>query len=186
MFPSANPSSLATRSLKGWSPTRSVAETRIAQEPFGPGPAPEPIGPEHEPPAEWIELNMGPQHPSTHGVLRVRLKLDGEIVRDADAEVGYLHTGFEKPFEGKTYTQGIPFSDRRVSRAPPYNTVVFVSSVEKLMEIEAPPRAQAIRLMMMELARIASHELWLRTAGRDLGVYSGFFYALGEPRLAAG
>src|ERR1700738_5286210 len=121
---------------------RSVADTRILQEPFGPGPAQEPFGPEHEPPTDWIELNMGPQHPSTHGVLRVRLKLDGEVVRDADPDIGYLHTGFEKSFEEKTYTQGITFSDRMDYLAPPINNVGFVSSVEKLIEIEVPPRGQ--------------------------------------------
>ena len=141
------------------------------------GAAADSFGPEHEPEAEWMDLNMGPQHPSTHGVLRVRLKLDGERVRDADPDVGYLHTGFEKSFEDKTYAQGITFSDRMDYLAPPINNVGFVSAVEKLMEIEVPPRAQAIRVMMMELARIASHELWLGTAGLDLGVYSGFFYA---------
>ena len=135
------------------------------------------FGPEHEPETEWMDLNMGPQHPSTHGVLRVRLKLDGERVRDADPDIGYLHTGFEKSFEDKTYAQGITFSDRMDYLAPPINNVGFVSSVEKLLEIDVPPRAQAIRVMMMELARVASHELWLGTTGLDLGVYSGFFYA---------
>ena len=161
-----------------------MAETRIAQEPFGPGPQQDAVfGPEHEPETEWMELNMGPQHPSTHGVLRVRLKLDGERVRDADPDVGYLHTGFEKSFEDKTYTQGITFSDRMDYLAPPINNVGFVSAVEKLMEIDVPLRAQAIRVMMMELARIASHELWLGTAGLDLGVYSGFFYAWRDREL---
>ena len=94
--------------------------------------AQEPYGPEHEPETEWKELNMGPHHPSTHGVLRVRLKLDGEIVRDADADIGYLHTGFEKSFEDKTYTQGITFSDRMDYLAPPINNVGFVSAVENL------------------------------------------------------
>jgi NADH-quinone oxidoreductase subunit D len=135
------------------------------------------FGPEHEPETEWMDLNMGPQHPSTHGVLRVRLKLDGERVRDADPDIGYLHTGFEKSFEDKTYTQGITFSDRMDYLAPPINNVGFVSAIEKLMDIDVPPRAQAIRVLMMELARIASHELWLGTTGLDLGVYSGFFYA---------
>ncbi len=169
-----------------------MADTRVlqepfgpgpAQEPFGPGPAQEPFGPEHEPPTDWIELNMGPQHPSTHGVLRVRLKLDGEVVRDADPDIGYLHTGFEKSFEEKTYTQGITFSDRMDYLAPPINNVGFVMSVEKLIGVDVPPRAQAIRVMMMELARIASHELWLGTAGLDLGVYSGFFYAWRDREL---
>ena len=152
-----------------------MAETRIAQEQFGPEAEPMPFGPEHEPPTEWMELNMGPHHPSTHGVLRVRLKLDGEIVRDADADIGYLHTGFEKSFEDKTYTQGITFSDRMDYLAPPINNVGFVSAVEKLIGVEVPPRAQAIRVIMMELARVSSHELWLGTTGLDLGVYSGFF-----------
>jgi NADH-quinone oxidoreductase subunit D len=134
-------------------------------------------GPETEPETEWMDLNMGPHHPSTHGVLRVRLKLDGERVRDADADIGYLHTGFEKSFEDKTYAQGITFSDRMDYLAPPINNVGFVMAVEKLLELDVPPRAQAIRVIMMELARIASHELWLGTTGLDLGVYSGFFYA---------
>ncbi|HEY9288122.1 MAG TPA: NADH dehydrogenase (quinone) subunit D [Candidatus Dormibacteraeota bacterium] len=130
-----------------------------------------------------MDLNMGPQHPSTHGVLRVRLKLDGERVRDADPDIGYLHTGFEKSFEDKTYAQGITFSDRMDYLAPPINNVGFVGAVEKLMEIDVPPRAQAIRVMMMELARVASHELWLGTTGLDLGVYSGFFYAWRDREL---
>ena len=144
----------------------------------------EPVGPEHEPETEWMELNMGPHHPSTHGVLRVRLKLDGEIVRDADADIGYLHTGFEKSFEDKTYAQGITFSDRMDYLAPPINNVGFVSAVEKLIGVEVPPRAQAIRVIMMELARVSSHELWLGTTGLDLGVYSGFFYAWRDRDLA--
>jgi len=129
---------------------------------------------------EWMELNMGPQHPSTHGVLRVRLKLEGEIVRDADCDIGYLHTGFEKSFEDKTYTQGITFSDRMDYLAPPINNVGFVMAVEKLMEIEVPPRAQAIRVMMMELARIGSHLVWLGTGSLDLGAMSTFFYTWRE------
>ena len=144
----------------------------------------EAYGPEHEPETEWMELNMGPHHPSTHGVMRVRLKLDGEIVRDADADIGYLHTGFEKSFEDKTYTQGITFSDRMDYLAPPINNVGFVSAVEKLIGVEVPPRAQAIRVIMMELARVSSHELWLGTTGLDLGVYSGFFYAWRDRDLA--
>src|SRR5438552_1676104 len=91
-----------------------------------------------------MELNMGPHHPSTHGVLRVRLKLDGEIVRDADADIGYLHTGFEKSFEDKTYTQGITFSDRMDYLAPPINNVGFVSAVEKLIGVEVALRASGV------------------------------------------
>ena len=145
---------------------------------------PETIGPEHEPESEWMDLNMGPHHPSTHGVLRVRLKLDGERVRDADPDIGYLHTGFEKSFEDKTYTQGITFSDRMDYLAPPINNVGFTMAIEKLLDLKVPPRGQAIRVMMMELARVASHELWLGTTGLDLGVYSGFFYAWRDRDLA--
>jgi NADH-quinone oxidoreductase subunit D len=159
-----------------------VADTTLSESRVPPA-AKDIFGPEHEPEAEWMDLNMGPQHPSTHGVLRVRLKLDGEIVRDADPDIGYLHTGFEKSFEDKTYTQGITFSDRMDYLAPPINNVGFVSAIEKLMEIEVPPRAQVIRVMMMELARLASHELWLGTTGLDLGVYSGFFYAWRDREL---
>jgi NADH-quinone oxidoreductase subunit D len=153
-----------------------VADTTLVDESI--------YGPEHEPETEWMDLNMGPHHPSTHGVLRVRLKLDGERVRDADPDIGYLHTGFEKSFEDKTYTQGITFSDRMDYLAPPINNVGFVMAVEKLLGLDVPPRAQAIRVMMMELARIASHELWLGTTGLDLGVYSGFFYAWRDRDLA--
>jgi NADH-quinone oxidoreductase subunit D len=157
------------RSSKGWSLTPSVAEIYLEpQVERDPG---------DEPESEWMELNMGPHHPSTHGVLRVRLKLDGEICRDAQCDIGYLHTGFEKSFEDKTFTQGITFSDRMDYLAPPINNVGFVMAVEKLMELDVPPRAQAIRVAMMELARIGSHALWLGTTGLDLGVYSGFFYA---------
>jgi NADH-quinone oxidoreductase subunit D len=138
---------------------------------------PQTEGEAHEGEPEWVELNMGPQHPSTHGVLRVELKLEGEICRDARCDVGYLHTGFEKSFEDKTYTQGITFSDRMDYLAPPINNVGFVMAVEKLLGIDVPPRAQAIRVMMMEMARIASHGLWLGTTALDLGVYSAFFYA---------
>jgi NADH-quinone oxidoreductase subunit D len=149
----------------------------VTQRPIGTPPF------DQETEGEWMELNMGPQHPSTHGVLRVRLKLDGEVCRDADCDIGYLHTGFEKSFEDKTYTQGITFSDRMDYLAPPINNVGFVMAVEKLMEIEVPARAQAIRVIMMELARIGSHALWLGTTALDLGVYSLFFYAWRDREL---
>jgi NADH-quinone oxidoreductase subunit D len=144
---------------------------------------PQTEGPAHEGEADWMELNMGPQHPSTHGVLRVELKLEGETCRDARCEIGYLHTGFEKSFEDKTYAQGITFSDRMDYLAPPINNVGFVMAVEKLMEIDVPARAEAIRVIMMELARIGSHGLWLGTTALDLGVYSAFFYAWRDREL---
>src|SRR5207237_7912831 len=116
-----------------------------------------------------MELNMGPHHPSTHGVLRVRLKLDGEIVRDADADIGYLHTGFEKSFEDKTYTQGITFSDRMDYLAPPINNVGFVGAVEKLIGVEVPPRAPAIRGLVVGQAGAASSAVVLGRDGTGAG-----------------
>src|SRR5207245_11353231 len=128
---------------------RYVVEALDAQAPCGPGPQQEAVfGPEDEPGTEWMELNMGPQHPSTHGVLRVRLKLDGERVRDADPDVGYLHAGFEKSFEDKTYTQGITFSDRMDYLAPPINNVDSVMAVEQLIGVAVPAPPQAIRVLL--------------------------------------
>jgi NADH-quinone oxidoreductase subunit D len=127
-----------------------------------------------------MEVNMGPQHPSTHGVLRIKLKLDGEVVRDADCDIGYLHTGFEKTFEEKTYTQGITLTDRMDYLAPPINNVGYCMAIEKLLELDVPPRAQVIRVMMSELARIASHLIWLGTHALDLGATTVFLYCWRE------
>ncbi len=132
------------------------------------------------PDADVMEINMGPQHPSTHGVLRVKLKLDGEIVRDADCDIGYLHTGFEKTFEEKTYTQGITLTDRMDYLAPPINNVGYCMAIEKLLDLEVPPRAQAIRVIMSELARIGSHLIWLGTHALDLGATTVFLYCWRE------
>lgn len=127
-----------------------------------------------------MEVNMGPQHPSTHGVLRIKLKLDGEVVRDADCDIGYLHTGFEKTFEEKTYTQGITLTDRMDYLAPPINNVGYCMAIEKLLDLDVPPRAQVIRVMMSELARIASHLIWLGTHALDLGATTVFLYCWRE------
>jgi len=130
-----------------------------------------------------MEINMGPQHPSTHGVLRVKLEIDGEIVRGADSDIGYLHTGFEKTFEEKTYTQGITLTDRMDYLAPPINNVGYCMAIEKLLGLEVPPRAQAIRVMMSELARIGSHLIWLGTHALDLGATTVFLYAWREREM---
>ena len=111
-----------------------------------------------------MTLSMGPQHPSTHGVLRLELKLDGEMVVKATPDIGYLHTGMEKLFEYKKYQQGIVITDRMDYLNPLGNNLVYVMAAEKLLDLEIPERAQVIRVLMCELQRIASHMVWLGTA----------------------
>jgi NADH-quinone oxidoreductase subunit D len=123
---------------------------------------------------------MGPQHPSTHGVLRLVLELDGETVVRALYDIGYLHTGFEKSFESKTYTQGITLTDRMDYLAPLSNNLGFCLAVEKLLDLEIPPRAQWIRVLLTELTRIQSHLVWLGTHAIDLGAMSVFLYCFRE------
>jgi len=127
-----------------------------------------------------MTLNMGPQHPSTHGVLRVALELDGETVVKAKPIIGYLHTGMEKQAEYKTYTQSIPQTDRMDYLAPMSNNLAFCLAVEKLLGIEAPERAQAIRVLLAELTRISAHCVWLGTHALDIGAMTVFFYCFRE------
>ena len=107
--------------------------------------------------ADEIVLNMGPQHPSTHGVLRVILELDGEIIIKAEPVMGYLHTGIEKSCESKTYSQAITLTDRLDYLAPLSNNLCYCLAVEKLLGLEVPKRAQYIRVLLTELTRVASH-----------------------------
>jgi NADH-quinone oxidoreductase subunit D len=123
---------------------------------------------------------MGPQHPSTHGVLRIVLELDGETVIKAEPEVGFLHTGIEKQCETKTYSQVIPLTDRVDYLANLSNNLCYCLAVEKLLGIEAPPRAVWTRVMLTELTRINSHLVWLGTHALDMGAMSMFFYATRE------
>jgi NADH-quinone oxidoreductase subunit D len=125
-------------------------------------------------------LNMGPQHPSTHGVLRVLLELDGETVVKAVPDLGYLHTGIEKSCEDKTYSQAITLTDRMDYLSPLGNNLVYCLAVEKLLGLEIPKRAQYIRVMMVELQRISSHLVWLGTHAIDLGAMSVFLYCFRE------
>ncbi len=125
-------------------------------------------------------LNMGPQHPSTHGVLRVVLELDGENVVRAKPIIGYLHTGMEKQAEYKTYTQSIPQTDRMDYLAPMSNNLAFCLACEKLLGITAPPRAQVVRVLFAELSRIAAHLVWLGTHALDIGAATVFFYCFRE------
>ncbi len=125
-------------------------------------------------------LNMGPQHPSTHGVLRILLELDGETVVRATPDVGYLHTGIEKSCEAKTYSQAITLTDRIDYLAPLSNNLCYCLAVEKLLGLEVPKRAQYFRVMLTELTRIASHLVWLGTHAIDLGAMSVFLYCFRE------
>src|ERR1700733_14084046 len=131
-------------------------------------------------PAQPMVLNMGPQHPSTHGVLRVVLELDGEIVLSAKPEIGYLHTGIEKSCESKTYSQCITLTDRIDYLAPLSNNLAFCLAAERLIGIEVPKRAQYIRVLLTELTRITSHLVWLGTHAIDLGAMTVFLYSFRE------
>ncbi len=130
--------------------------------------------------AQTMILNMGPQHPSTHGVLRVILELDGETVVKAQPEIGYLHTGIEKSCESKTYSQAITLTDRLDYLAPLSNNLCYCLAVEKLLGLEVPKRAQVVRVLLTELTRIASHLVWLGTHAIDLGAMSMFLYCFRE------
>jgi NADH-quinone oxidoreductase subunit D len=123
-----------------------------------------------------MTISMGPQHPSTHGVLRLELVLDGELVVKTVPDIGYLHTGMEKLFEYRKYQQGIVITDRMDYLNPLGNNLVYVMAAEKLLQLEIPERAQVIRVLMCELQRIASHMVWLGTHALDIGAMSAFFY----------
>ncbi len=129
---------------------------------------------------ERMVVNMGPQHPSTHGVLRLVLELDGETVEQARVIVGYLHTGIEKNLEYRTWTQGVTFLTRADYLSPIFNETVFCLGVEKLLDIEVPRRATVIRVLMMELNRISSHLVWLATSGMEIGALSMMLYGFRE------
>jgi NADH-quinone oxidoreductase subunit D len=130
--------------------------------------------------AEQMVLNMGPQHPSTHGVLRVILKLDGETVIDLDCDIGYLHRGVEKIAENDTYAMITPYWDRLDYVAAVSNDLCYVEGVEKLVGIQVPRRAEYLRVILTELQRIASHLLWLGTHALDIGAATIFLYAFRE------
>ena len=129
---------------------------------------------------ERVILSMGPQHPSTHGVLRLVLELEGETVVRAKYDIGYLHTGFEKSFESKTYTQGITLTDRMDYLAPLSNNLAFCLAAEKLLDLEIPPKAQWVRVLLTELTRLGSHLVWLGTHAIDIGAMSVFLYCFRE------
>ena len=130
--------------------------------------------------ARRMVLNMGPQHPSTHGVLRLVLELDGETIVKCEPELGYLHTGIEKEFEVKNYQQAVTLTDRVDYLAPLSNNLGYCLAVEKLLGLEIPPKAQWMRVMLTELTRLNSHLVWLGTHALDIGAMSVFLYCFRE------
>ncbi|HXF36045.1 MAG TPA: NADH-quinone oxidoreductase subunit D [Actinomycetota bacterium] len=129
---------------------------------------------------ETMVINMGPQHPSTHGVLRLVLELDGEYVVSARPVIGYLHTGIEKNCEYRTWQQGVTYVTRADYLSPFFNELAYCLAAERLLGIEAPPRAQVLRVLFCELNRIASHLVWLATGGMELGAISVMLYGFRE------
>src|SRR6202051_1908769 len=127
-----------------------------------------------------LVLNMGPQHPSTHGVLRVVLEIDGETVVRVKPEIGFLHTGIEKTCEAKFYQQVVPLTDRIDYLCPMTNNLAYCLAVEKLLGLEIPERAQYLRVLLNELTRIQSHLVWLGTHAMDIGALTIFLYCWRE------
>src|SRR2546427_1182957 len=142
--------------------------------------APEPAVDSTAPRPRRMVLNMGPQHPSTHGVLRLQLELDGENIISAQPDIGYLHTGIEKEFEVKNYQQDVTLTDRIDYLAPLSNNLCYCLAVEKLLGLEMPPQAQWMRVMLTELTRLNSHLVWLGTHAIDIGAMSVFLYCFRE------
>ena len=132
---------------------------------------------------ETITLNLGPQHPSTHGVLRLLLELDGEVVVNCIPDVGFLHTGVEKNMEAKPFEKSIVMTDRLDYLNNLGNNLVYCLAIEKLVELDVPPRAQALRVLLTELQRIASHLVWLGTHALDLAAMSVFLYCFREREM---
>ena len=129
---------------------------------------------------QTMVLNMGPQHPSTHGVLRLVLEIDGEIVVRLYPEIGYLHTGIEKTCEAKFYQQVVPMTDRIDYLSPMHNNLCYCLAVEKLLELPIPDKAQWMRVLLSELTRLNSHLVWLGTHAMDIGALTVFLYTFRE------
>jgi NADH-quinone oxidoreductase subunit D len=132
---------------------------------------------------ETMTVNMGPQHPSTHGVLRLVLELDGEVIQNVTPTIGYLHTGIEKTAEQKKWQQVVPLVERMDYLAAQSNSLAYVLSVEKLLGLEMPQRVKDIRVLIAELQRIASHLVWIGTHAMEIGAVSMLFYAIREREL---
>jgi len=133
-----------------------------------------------------LQINFGPQHPSTHGVLRLKVVLDGEIVERVEPVIGYLHRGSEKLAEDGTYLQWIPYTDRLDYLAAMHNNWAWVQAAEKLLGTKIPDRGEALRVIAAELNRIASHQVWLGTFGLDIGALTPFFWCLHDREIVLG
>ncbi|HKA49588.1 MAG TPA: NADH dehydrogenase (quinone) subunit D [Candidatus Dormibacteraeota bacterium] len=147
----------------------------MSEQPLAPGVT---ITREREVGGDILTVNFGPQHPSTHGVLRLIVDLDGEVIRRVKPVIGYLHTGIEKQMEALRWQQGVVVTDRHDYLSPPINNLAYALAVEQLMGVEAPPRAEGLRVIMSELTRIASHLIWLGSTGIELGAMGVFMYCL--------
>jgi len=134
-------------------------------------------------PTEHVILNMGPQHPSTHGVLRLELELEGEVIVGCRPIIGYLHRGIEKMAEARTYPQILPYTDRLDYLSAASNNFAYAQAVEKLLGIEVPPRAQHLRVILLELNRIASHLIFVSTFANDLAATTVFLYGIREREM---
>ncbi len=132
---------------------------------------------------ETVLLNMGPQHPATHGVLRLLVELDGETVINCLPDIGFLHTGVEKNMEAKTYQKAEVMTDRLDYLNTVGNNLAYCMAVEKLVDLDVPPRAQAIRVILTELQRLASHLVWIGTHALDLAAMSMFMYASASAKI---
>jgi NADH-quinone oxidoreductase subunit D len=159
----------AIAGIEAFTPQEAAARTKLAESP-----------PEDPGVRKPMVINLGPQHPSTHGVLRLITELDGEVILDIHPVIGYLHTGIEKQCENKTYWQAVTLVTRMDYLSPYFNTLAYCMAVEKLLELEVPDRAKYLRVIMCELNRIASHLVWLGTSGLELGAISVFFYTYRE------
>src|SRR4030065_2137884 len=138
------------------------------------------------PKPETMTINMGPQHPSTHGVLRLVLELEGETVLKVTPVIGYLHTGMEKLAEHRLYAHWLTVKDRMDYLAPMPNNLGYCLAVEKLLGIQVPPRAQVLRVILTELTRLASHLIWLGTHAMDIGAMSMLLYCFREREMIVG
>ena len=127
-----------------------------------------------------MTLNMGPQHPSTHGVLRIVIELEGETIKRAEPDIGFLHTGIEKQCEAINWAQVVTLTDRVDYLSNLANNLVYALTVEKLLQMEIPPKAQWMRVMLCEIDRLNSHLVWLGTHALDIGAMSMFFYCFRE------
>jgi NADH-quinone oxidoreductase subunit D len=161
----------------------SLSEYRRGEESIELAPVAEQIAGASETTDELLTLNFGPHHPATHGVLRLLVTLQAEVVRDLKPIIGYVHTGIEKTAEDKAYWKVIPVIERMDYLAYYFNAMAYVGAVERLVEVEVPARAQYLRVIHLELNRIASHLIWLGTSALDLGASSIFLYCLREREL---